>query len=235
MGGAITLFDLYTRMQSGFCHSRYNVTGDNNIAYLSDPLIQVGKFKGTFPFKVEISGEYNNEIFSKEFEIQENEAIISDSTSKIIWTGQYIKDLESGQQTNNIINEIIYNSLNDRVLSLYTSFLCLEDTAIICNNCPDETILIGIDEIKLIQDSIIVYPNPFKERLTIELICTNPEKNGKLAIYNVTGTLVHQFELDGLIRGKNIFTWNSENLSSGIYLLIYQNENTSKTLKLIKK
>ena len=235
IGGAITLFDLYTRMQSGLCHSRYNLTGDNNIAYLSDPLIQVGKFKGTFPFKVEISGEYNNEIFSKEFEIQENEALISDSTSQIIWTGQYIKDLESGQQTNNIINEIIYNSLNDRVLSLYTSFLCLEDTAMFCNNCQDETILIGIDEIKLIQDSIIVYPNPFEERLTIELICANPGKNGKLAIYNVTGTLIHQFDLAGSISGKNIFTWNSENLSSGIYLLIYQNEKTSKTLKLIKK
>ena len=105
----------------------------------------------------------------------------------------------------------------------------------ICNNCPDETVLIGIDEIELIQDSIIVYPNPFAERLTIELICTNPGENGRLAIYNVTGTLIHQFELAGLIRGKNTFTWNSENLSSGIYLLIYQNEKTSKTLKLIKK
>jgi len=235
MGGAITLFDLYTRMQSGFCHSRYNLTGDNNIAYLSEPLIQVGKFKGSFPFKVEISGEYNNEIFSEEFEIQENEALITDSISQIIWAGQYIRNLESGQQSNDIINEIIYNSLNDRVLSLYTSFLCLEDTAMICSNCQDETQLIGIDEIELIQDSIIVYPNPFAELLTIELTCTNPGENGKLAIYNVTGTLIHQFDLSGLVSGKNIFTWNSENLISGIYLLMYQNEKTSKTLKLIKK
>lgn len=235
MGGAITLFDIYTRMQSGFCHSRYNLTGNNSIAYLNEPVIQVGKFKGSFPFKVEISGEYNDEIFSKEFEIQQDDASVTDSISQIIWTGQYIKNLESGQQTNNIINEIIYNSLNDRVLSIYTSFLCLEDTAMFCNNCKDETVLIGIDEVELIQDSIIVYPNPFAAQLKIELICTNPEKNGKLAIYNVTGTLIHQFDLAGLIRGKNTFTWNSEDLSSGIYLLIYQNEKTSKILKLIKK
>jgi Ca-activated chloride channel family protein len=235
IGGAITSFDLYTRMQSGLCHSRYNITGDDNIAYLNDPIIQVGKFKGTFPFKVEISGEYNNEIFSHEIEITENEAAINDSVSKLIWTGQYIKGLESGLQSNTIINEIIYNSLNERVLSLYTSFLCLEDTNMICHECQDESRLVDIEDIAISQDSILIYPNPFKEKLTIELICTSPASVDKLAIYNITGTMIYQFDISSLIRGKNILTWDSKILKSGIYLLVYKNGTSPKTIKLMKE
>lgn len=235
IGGAITSFNLYTKMQSGLCYSRYNITGANNIAYISDPIIQVGKFKGDFPFKIEISGEYNKEIILKDLEIQENEAIINDSISELIWTGQYIKDLESGLQSNNIINEIIYNSLNSRVLSLYTSFLCIEDTNIICLECQDESRLVGIENIAFNQDSIIICPNPFKEQLTIKLICSNPQKSDLLAIYNITGSLIYQFDLSNLSRGENNLTWNSENLKSGIYLLVYKDEKTSKTIKLIKE
>lgn len=235
IGGAITSFDLYTRMQSGLCFSRYNLSGNNSINYLNDAIIQVGKFKGDFPFKVELSGEYDNELFVKEISIEENDAIINDSTSNLIWTGQYLKELESGQQSNVIINEIIYNSLKERILSIYTSFLCLEDTNMICRDCMDESKLVKIESIKLDQDSITVCPNPFKDQLTIELICSNPEKVNKLAIYNITGALIYQFDLSGLIKGKNILTWDSKNLKSGIYLLVYNNGITSKKIKILKQ
>lgn len=233
--GAITSFDLYTRMQSGLCHSRYNITGDDNIAYLNDPILQIGKFKGTFPFKVEISGEYNNEIFSHEIEILEDEAVIDDSISNTIWTGHHIKGLESGFQSNAIINEIIYNSLNERVLSLYTSFLCLEEKSMICYDCMDESSLVDIKDIAISQDSIIIYPNPFKEKITIELICDNPRSVDILAIYNITGTMIYQFDIANLIKGKNILTWDSNILKSGIYLLVYKNGTSSNTLKLLKE
>ncbi|NOT38113.1 MAG: T9SS type A sorting domain-containing protein [Saprospiraceae bacterium] len=234
IGGAITSFDLHTRMQSGICHSRYNINGDDNIAYLNDPIIQIGKFKGAFPFMVEISGEYNNEVFSQEIAILEKDAAINDSVSKIIWTGQYIKDLESGPQSNTIINEIIYNSINERVLSLYTSFLCLEDTNMICNSCLDESRLVNADDNVIGQDSIIIYPNPFKEKLTIELICANPRSVNKLAIYNITGKLIHQFDISNLVTGKNVLFWDSDLPKSGIYLLVYNNGASSKTIKLMK-
>jgi hypothetical protein len=235
LGGAITSFDLYTRMQSGLCYSRYNLSGNNSINYLNDAIIQVGKFKGDFPFKVELSGEYNSKLFVKEIGIDESEAILNDSTSNLIWTGQYLKELESGQQSNVIINEIIYNSLKERILSLYTSFLCIEDTNMICRDCMDESRLVRIENIKSDQDSITVFPNPFKDQLTIELICSNPEKVSKLAIYSITGALIYQFDLSGLVKGKNILTWDSKNLKSGVYLLVYSNGSTLKKIKIIKK
>ncbi len=232
--GAITSFDFYTSMSSGLCHSRYNMNGYNSITYFSEPIVQVGKFKGDFPFKIQISGEYNNKLFSKEIEINENEAYVNDSTSRLIWTGQYIKELESGQQSNDIINELIFSSLNNRILSLYTSFLCLEDTNMICHECQDESRMVNIDNVKLGGDSLIIYPNPIKDKLTIELYCNNPDEVKKFAIYNITGNLVYQFNLSQLTKGRNILTWYCEKQKSGIYLLVYNNGKSSKTIKLTK-
>jgi hypothetical protein len=67
------------------------------------------------------------------------------------------------------------------------------------------------------------------------LFCDNPEKVNKLAILNISGTIIHHFDITQLIRGKNIITWNSELLKGGIYFLVYNNGISSKTLKLIKE
>jgi Ca-activated chloride channel family protein len=239
IGGSIKSFDLYTSVNTGFCHSRYNITETNNIAYLNDPILQIGKFKGELPFIFEISGEYNNEIFSREVEIQEQNVINDDSISEEIWAGQFIKELESGQQSNDIINEIIYNSLNERVLSLYTAFLCLEDTFLICKDCKDESQLIDIPDLAFEQDSISIYPNPFSDILTIEILCSNPNEVKELSIYNVTGSVVYQFNTSSLVKGENSIKWNGNSASgdevkSGIYILVYRTLNDSKTIKIAK-
>lgn len=235
LSGAITSFDIHTRMQNGFCHSRYNITGGSNVAYLNDPIIQIGKFKGSFPFIIDISGEYNNKVFSRSIEIKEEDAFVNDSISRKIWTGQYIKELETGIQSNNIINEIIFNSLNERILSLYTSFLCLEDNSMICQSCLDESRLVGLEDFDISKDSVTIYPNPFRDQVTIELYCTTPENVSKLAIYNATGILVFEFDTSKLVEGNNKFTWDGKNQNSGVYLLVYKDIRSSRTIKLIKR
>ncbi len=240
IGGSIKSFDLYTRVQSGFCHSRYTITGNDNIAYLNDPILQVGKFKGAFPFTFEVSGEYNNEIFSAEIEIHEQNVIIDDTTSEEIWTGLYIKELESVQQSNDIINEIIYSSLNERVLSLYTSFLCVEDSIILINNGEDEQILIDIQDIVAEKDSISIYPNPFTDKLTIDLICSDPGKVKELSIYNITGAVIYQFSTSDLVTGKNTITWNGNTASGdavkpGMYILVFRTTDNIKTMKIARR
>jgi Ca-activated chloride channel family protein len=240
IGGSIKSFDLYTRVQTGFCHSRYTISGDDNIAYLNDPIIQVGKFKGDFPFAFEISGEYNNEIFSQEIVIQEQNVIIDDTTSEEIWTGLYIKELESGQQSNDIINEIIYTSLNERVLSLYTSFLCVEDSIVLINEGEDEQILIDIQDVVAEKDSISIYPNPFTDNLTIDLICSDPGEVKELSIYNITGAVIYQFNISDLVAGKNTITWNGTTASGdevkpGMYILVFRTTDTIKTMKIARR
>lgn len=217
------------------------MTGASNIAYVNDAILQVGKFKGEFPFLIEISGEYNNKVFSQMMEIQKPVTINNDTISVAIWTGQYIKKLESGTQSNDIINEIVFSSLSERVLSQYTSFLCLEDTNYICNDCVDKTQLtIGVKEVIAGQDSILVYPNPFVEKLTIELMCDHPNDIKELSIVDVTGSLIVRFSTDGLQKGKNVITWNGmssrgERVKPEVYMLVYKTSGYSKTIKIVRK
>lgn len=240
LGGSITSFDLHTSMSTGFCYSRYTLNGGSNMAYVNDAILQVGKFKGEFPFLVEMSGEYNNEIFSEVIQVEKPAFMNTDTIAKTMWTGQYIKRLESGTQSNDIINEIVFSSLNERVLSLYTSFLCLEDTNFICNDCKDESRPTDVEEALIGNDSLKIYPNPFMEKLTIELMCTDPAEVKEFSMVNVTGSLIYQFSVGELQKGRNVITWNGISarggkIKAGVYLLIYKTNSGGRTIKIIKK
>lgn len=242
LGGAINSFDMHTSMKTGFCYSRYSLDGGSNIAYVNDAILQVGKFKGQFPFLIEISGEYNNEIFSETIEVPGPESINNDTIAETIWAGQYIKKLESQNQSNDIINEIIYASLSERILSKYTSFLCLEDTNYICNNCKDESQITGVESEDLAanKDSLQVYPNPFVDKVTISLMCSDPDHVKQLSIIDVTGAVIYQFNTGELHQGKNILEWNGtsakgDRVKPGVYILVYKTSNHSHTIKIIRK
>jgi len=164
-----------------------------------------------------------------------------DTMAGLMWTGQYIKDLESGQQKNDVINEIVYHSIENRILSKYTSFLCLEDTNQICYDCIDEgEIIIGLEAKNNDQDSISIYPNPFVDAVIIELISQDPTMITELAIYNIAGMKIYEFELSGIQTGTNQLKWNGADskqqiMKSGVYLLVYKTANKTKTVKLLKQ
>jgi len=240
LGGAINSFDLHTSLKNGFCHSRYTMPDGGNTAYVDEAILQVGKFKGEFPFLIEISGEYNNKIFSNVLEV-EKPVSTNDTISETMWTGQYIKKLESGNQSNDIINEIVFSSLNKRVLSKYTSFLCIEDTNMICNNCtPQQPVMTDIIDEITDQDQVVVYPNPFVEKLSIEIMCSDPEEVSGLTIFDVTGSVIYEFSADEFRIGKNLISWNGisgsgERVKPGVYLLVYRTTGYSKTIKILRK
>ncbi len=240
LGGAINSFDLHTSLKNGFCHSRYTMPDGGNTAYVDEAILQVGKFKGEFPFLIEISGEYNNKIFSNVLEV-EKPVSINDTISETMWTGQYIKKLESGNQSNDNINEIVLSSIDMRILSKYTSFLCVEDTNMICNNCvPREVFITTGKEVINNQDPIIVYPNPFNEKLSIEITCSDPDEVKGISIVDVTGSVIHEFSANEFRKGKNVIFWNGrsasgERVKAGVYLLVYKTSGYSKTIKILRK
>lgn len=243
---SINSFDLHTTLQSGFCYSRYLISGEKTTVSLNQPFLQVGKYKGNFPFIVEISGEYQNKLFSQKIIIPEENTMNTDTIAEEIWVGQYIKSMEFGPQRNEIVSEIVSSSLNDRVLSLYTSFLCLEKNAQICVDCWNNMNgqLTGDVPVKTsiefgIKDSIRVYPNPFVENVTIELNCVNPDDVIELAIYNLTGSLIWQFDVDGIHSGSNVLTWigtdnRNTKVKTGVYLLVYRTATERKTVKILR-
>jgi hypothetical protein len=65
------------------------------------------------------------------------------------WAGNTIQSLESQAQTNDVINEIVFYSLDERVLSIYSAFLCLEPSrgGEVCYNCMDESELVGVEDL----------------------------------------------------------------------------------------
>ncbi|MCP5063947.1 MAG: hypothetical protein GY936_15985, partial [Ignavibacteriae bacterium] len=89
LGSHLTTFDLHTTLESGFCYSRFNLNSTEQIINLNTPIIQIGKYNGSLPFKIEFAGVHNNEAFSESYTIEEENIFNSDSVSKSIWAGNF--------------------------------------------------------------------------------------------------------------------------------------------------
>ena len=210
---------------------------ESDVVYLNNPILQVGKFKGNLPFKVNYSGEFESEIISEEISIDESDIQPADSTIEEICAGIYIQHMEKQTQTNDVITDIIQKSMEEKVLSLYTAFLCIEKS-LLCEDC--ET---AISKLKIEGNNIIkIYPNPFSNEVTISINLNeiSSEKIIKAGIYSVTGQLVYIPELSTLQTGcENDLQWDGNNstgesLPSGIYIFVLQTDKNIYQVKLIK-
>ena len=248
--GLINSFDFHTKTQNGFCFSRYFLNKDENVAYLNEMILQVGKFKGSLPFEIDFSGEYNKEIFSEKIEITDNTALDNDSVIQKIWAGTFIKSMEKDYSSNDIVAEIIDQSINNRILSLYTSFLCLEDTSKWCLTClpyqfrndwKDIPILTDAEDFNKLADTVSVYPNPFTDHVNIEIQLTELSEIQDLSVYDLKGSMIYKFDKNVIKSGnKKTISWNGQTqsgtvLKPGIYLLVFKTAKTNKTIKLVKQ
>jgi Ca-activated chloride channel family protein len=245
--GFIDSFDLYTTLADGFCFGRYNQGSAGTTIYLNRPILQIGKFNGSFPFVVQAAGVYKQQAFSTSRTLAADEAALSDSLAEEIWTGNYIAALEVQPQTNEIIKQILEASLRERVLSRYTAFLALEpsDTVKVCQDCKDESKLISSiasREKEAPEDSLLqAYPNPFNAAttLTVRLPGNVNRENASLKIYNLIGQVVRTFELAAnSIPRIAQFTWDGRNdagqiVGTGTYFLVLKTPENRKTLKLL--
>ena len=246
LSGFISSFDLHTKLQNGFCYSRFSFASDGQSAYLNKPILQVGKYNGTFPFIVETAGIFNSEPFAQNIKIEENIVFEADTLAEEIWVGNYIISLEESEQANDVVNEIIDLSVSERVLSLYTAFLALEpnDTIPVCYNCLDESDLVSaIKESDLIDDSTYIFkafPNPFNSQTTINFNLKGDVdlKNVTFKLYNLMGQVVRSFIPTEMQDKKQYqFLWDGTNdngtlVSSGNYFFIVSTPNNRHTLKL---
>jgi Vault protein inter-alpha-trypsin domain/FlgD Ig-like domain len=243
LGGSIKSFDLYTKLSNGICYGRYLLGTETDIVYINNPVLQVGKFKGEFPFEIDYSGEYNSEIISDKIILDEANVHTSDSLLEAIWAGIYIQHLEQQNQTNEVISEIIQNSLGERVLSLYTAFLCIEEAFLPCEDCEDQNVT-AIPDFKIsMKDVLSAYPNPFSASVTITVSLGegSTEKVLQAGIYNITGERIFvpgpealqsqqefEFQWDGLDKDGNP-------LPAGVYIFILQTDKNVYQVKLIKQ
>jgi hypothetical protein len=244
--GILNSFDLYTSLSNGYCYSRIDLSKQINTVYLDKPIIQIGKFRGELPFVIESSGVYESDVFSEKIDVSGENIFQCDSSASKIWTGNYIQSLETEKQSDAVINEIVDKSINERVLSIYSAFLCLEPSrgGKVCYDCMDESELTGIQEsISTENDSLSLnaYPNPFNNEIQISVTLPQSEikENISFKIYDILGQVVKRFEYNrSQIQNKYSFTWYGKNdngltVASGTYIFVVEAANKRYSKKLL--
>ncbi|MGE5431673.1 MAG: VIT domain-containing protein [Syntrophomonadaceae bacterium] len=246
LSGFISSFDLTTTLQDGYCFGRFNITPIEPTVYLNRPILQVGKYKGNFPFTVQASGVYKSQVFTNKTTLQEADSTSADSLVQEAWAGNYAKSLEALNPTNSVINQIVSYCIKNRILSLYTSFLALEpsDTVKACKDCLDETQFTNVNAIEAaVSDTLQMqaFPNPFNAQTAIKIRLPQVfnEKNTSMKIYNMLGEVVRTFDLNALGNSRSLkLNWNGrddngQNVSSGIYFFIMTTQTSRHSLKLL--
>lgn len=258
---SINSLDLYTTMKSGFCYGRYTltqggvVTGSTSIGN-TPVILQTGKFTGTAPFVVNMSGFVYSSPVTRSIELMPQQMDNGDPFGEQIWSGNYIRAMETSPSLPNaVISDIIAMSIKNRVLSNYTAFLALEpnDTLKPCTNCdiksdiaPDgRAIAINTaveDHSANVGVNFAASPNPFSSETTLEItlaesfrpeLCT-------VSIVNVMGQEIFTFDTGSLSGEKKIrLRWSGETLGggqapTGMYFVVLKTPNGRMMWKLVK-
>ena len=236
------MIDIHTSLANGFCYGRTRLEENeklfSNMAYL-----EIGKYNGEFPFEIDISGEYAGEIFSSSLTISKEDAVSADSVLKQIWMGNEIQALENSSHHSSyvMINEIIEKSLANRILSRYTAFLALEPgMQDLLNQDDDEEFTLETEELTKTPAEIKVYPNPFTDRVNIEVSLSEDLNRDeiKLEIYDMFGKLIKTFDAEQFEMLSEInIEWDATNengirVPNGFYLFVCTTPEGRITKKL---
>jgi Ca-activated chloride channel family protein len=242
--GMITAFDLYTAPAEGFCYGRFSTENLQGFP-VNQPVTQLGKYYGKTPFVIYLTGLYQSTPFSQLIQVANEQINQADSALSKMWHGRYIQELESGQQSNTVVQEVLYESLANRVLSKYTAFLCLEpsDTVAVCNTCKDESRLVGIEDLIIADSASLVnlYPNPFSEKLNIDIDLGRMEglEQAIVRIFNFNGQLVWERNEPGFAGQMLHMEWNGNSIRgaevpAGQYLVMIQAGPATWSKQVIK-
>ena len=78
-----------------------------------------------------------------------------------------------------------------------------------------------------------VYPNPFNSATNIEVFTNSNSGNASLCIVDINGKKVETIFNEKMEAGKHLFSWNSNQNSSGIYFSVLKTNSSIKTKKLM--
>jgi len=235
--------DLFTTLDSGFTYNRFQLEDARGGTYHPlKPIFQYGRYAGKTPFLVEMAGFAGEQLF---FQTLQPEIQAGDSLVETLWHGFQIRELE--QETNNrSIGELINLSLEQRILSLYTAFLCLEPSlgGEPCPTCTDRSQGVVATE-DIIRDSLLdvtFSPNPFSDQVSIRIEAPDGVRPDdiRIAIYDLAGReqMVFRELPEGTLYTLE-FRWDGRNaagqeLPSGTYLLQLSGEQLNQSFVLIK-
>jgi hypothetical protein len=161
-----------------------------------------------------------------------------------MWVSSYMGGLENGTITNSVINEILNLSLNNHILSKYSTFLSFESDTGYCKDCYKDnggwsTDVKETTELPT-EISIDAYPNPFNSQVTITVKMPTKYqfKDFFFKIYNILGQVTKTFNVEtsgtGIIKicwgGKSDFGFS---VVTCVYIFTANGQGVIKSLKLI--
>ncbi len=234
-GQAVDAFDLYVEAQGGYTYGRRSSFDAAARVYASEPIYQIGRFRGTPPFRVRASGLVGTEGFSRDLTLGPERVVGADSTLRTYWHTQQIRTLEAEAETAGdkaLMAQIVRLSLEQRVLSRYTAFLALEpgQGGEVCATCYDESgnMPTDVEESELPGEvQVTAYPNPFRDALTlrVRLRQAAAAESVRAEVYDVLGRRVRVLTSDAVgMATEHTLRWDGTDeggaaLASGTYLV----------------
>lgn len=131
----------------------------------------------------------------------------------------------------------LYFKFFDRDINKWYSFeetLAFEEDMIIATAYhPFELRNAIADEFIEESNDIIVFPNPFMERLNYSFVL-DANKNVKISIVNAIGVVVEVLEDRTFSAGQHLLEWNNVSLAQGYYYLRIEMDGFEKTIQILK-
>lgn len=227
----IEFVDYQITPAGGFAYEIYSINYGNRS-------IQVGKYRGGFPFALEVTALFKDSIISNTYYV-DNDMIEKDDNiyrqcqamGKII----YLESL-AASNIEHILN-IVETSIESRVLSRQTAFLALEPgLQPPCMECEDESInIVNVEDHNLKNGIFISTPNPFNNvvRLILKGV-ENADDVEKTELIDLTGR-VSILNLDWNRGAEGLVAeFDGSDLKSGIYLFRITVKGKVYILKVVK-
>jgi hypothetical protein len=237
------VFDLYCTLGGGFTYQRFHQNYLGQSSSKNRPVLQTGKYEGSFPMTVIYSAVGPSGVVFEIKTISESQVFEADSLSRGIWTGSYLNSLEGGNPGNSTIQHIIDVSIAERVLSNYTAFLALEPNMEPCFGCWYDGGIIIIDTEEKNEEawSLNAFPNPFSDRVNIEIKTGGDPVQGdfEIKIFDSFGRWVRDltkqavFETGGIQLQWDGAGHDGTRLPAGVYHLVVRNGTEVSTIKLM--
>ena len=198
------ILDTLDQLYFSFSSSNYFVTDFNNDS-LKDILFQLGDYTGYVIY-------YNQ----GNFQLADSQFVaLPESDPPEVWRNCYCADMDGNGYNDIITVKTLYAYLPNNLEILFNDghghFL------------EDPITTVETQNSKLKTQNLICYPNPFRDRITIEYTISKKEMV-EVGIYNMSGQKIKTLNKGILQAGKYTHTWdgtdkNGKVVSSGIYII----------------
>jgi hypothetical protein len=241
----IEYFGLTVYLKDGYTYQNYYSLGKSANVTQKTAVSQSGKFIGTFPMNIEITGFYEGQLYTNKIVLQDSDFVAADSNLNKVWANQMLNSFTSSYYTRN--EQAVNLSVQNRILTYWTAFLALEKGQKLCDTCFAWSGGVVVTDVKQQSSTptsfevLRAYPNPFNPQTTLRVRL--PEKfepsEASLKIYNILGQIVRSFDLNGLSPQQEAdIVWNGRDqngatVSSGVYLAVLTAAQKRYTVKLL--